>query len=279
METITSTQNPKVKLIQRLRGKRSRQQEKRFVIEYERDLQRALKQGYQIDFMLICPEIAGSDAAPFAPAEQRFLITLPLLKRLTYRENPTGVIAVMHTKTSNGLVDLEHREPQFVLVLDDLRVPGNIGALLRTANAAGIDAVILVDSALDLYNPNIIRSSTGACFSDDIYFLSSVDADQYFERRGFQLLAADAMGDTTAYDVALRQPAAVILGAEDRGLSEYWRGRCDQLVRVPMTGQLVDSLNVSVTGAIIMYEMSRQKQFSGSGAKDHLRHQIGPQHG
>ena len=120
-----------------------------------------------------------------------------------------------------------------MLVLDDLRVPGNIGALLRTADAAGLDAVILVDSALDLYNPNIIRSSTGACFCDDIYVLSSDDAAEYFARRGFQLLAADAGGDASVYDVALRRPSALILGTEDRGLSDYWRGRCHQLIRVP----------------------------------------------
>ena len=262
MAPITSLQNPKVKLIQRLRGKRYRQQENRFVIEYERDLQRALQQGYQIDFILVCPELAGIDAAPFAAGEQRFLITPALLKRLTYRENPTGIIAVMHGKASRALVDLERRAPQFVLVLDNLRVPGNIGALLRTADAAGLDAVILVDSALDLYNPNIIRSSTGACFCDDIYVLSSDDAAEYFARRGFQLLAADAGGDASVYDVALRRPSALILGAEDRGLSDYWRGRCHQLIRVPMTGQLIDSLNVSVTGAIIMYEMRRQQQVS-----------------
>ena len=262
MAPITSLQNPKVKLAQRLRGKRQRQQEKRFVIEYGRDVKRALQQNYQMDFALICPEIAGSDAAPMASAAQTFHITPQLLKRLTYRENPTGIIAVMHGKASQGLPELEHHDPQSALVLDDLRVPGNIGALLRTADAAGIDAVILVDCALDLYNPNIIRSSTGACFGDHIYYLSSREAADYLERRGFQALAADAMGDATVFDVEMRQPAALILGAEDRGLSDFWRGRCDQLISVPMTGQLIDSLNVSVTGAIIMYEMRRQLQFS-----------------
>lgn len=262
MAPIASPQNPKVKLVQRLRAKRYRQQEKRFVIEYRRDVQRALQQDYQIDFMLICPEIAGNDAAAFESAQRSFRVTPQLLKRLSYRENPTGIIAVMHAKASRGLVELERRDPQSALVLDDLRVPGNIGALLRTADAADIDAVILVDCALDLYNPNIIRSSTGACFGEHIFFLGSRDAAEYFERRGFQLLAADANGDATVYDIELRRPAAVILGAEDRGLSDFWRRRCDQLISVPMTGQLTDSLNVSVTGAIIMYDMRRRLQFS-----------------
>lgn len=225
-------------------------------------MQRALQQDFQIDYMLICPEIAGIEAASYESAERSFHITPQLLKRLTYRENPTGIIAVMHDKAPKGLADLERSDPNSALVLDDLRVPGNIGALLRTADAAGIDAVILVDCALDLYNPNIIRSSTGACFGDYIYYLRSREAAEYLERRGFQLLAADAEGDATVYDIDLRQPAAVILGAEDRGLSRFWRGRCDQLISVPMTGQLIDSLNVSVAGAIIMYEMRRQLQFS-----------------
>ena len=262
MEPITSPQNARFKQVNRLRGKRYREQESRFLIEYERDLQRAIQQGYQIDFLLLCPDLAASDLAVFDSAEQRYQITPELLNRLTYRKNPTGFIAVLHSKLPKKLDDLERANPSCIIVLDDLRVPGNIGALLRTADAAGIDAVILVDSALDLYNPNIIRSSTGACFGDNIYSLGSEDTAKYLERRDFQLLAADTESETSLYDADLRRRTAIILGAEDRGLSEFWRERCDQLVSIPMTGQLIDSLNVSVTGAIFMYEMRRQRQFA-----------------
>lgn len=261
MELITSPQNAKFKLVNRLRGKRSREQESRFVIEYERDLQRALQQGYQIDFLLLCPELAEKDPAEFESVKQKSHITPKLIKRLTYRENPTGIIAVLHSKRPKGLVDLQRAEPGCIIVLVDLRVPGNIGALMRTADAAGIDAVILVDCALDLYNPNIIRSSTGACFGENIYRLSAEATSEYLKRRDFQVFAADANSKTSIYDEDLRPKTALVLGAEDRGLSEFWREHCDRLVSIPMTGQLIDSLNVSVTGAIFMYEMRRQSQF------------------
>ncbi len=254
---ITSAQNSKIKLVNRLRSKRGRQSEARFVIDYERDLRRALQQGYDIDFILYCPDLPP---APDYRGIEAHQVTPSLLKRVSYRDNPDGIIAIMRSKPAKELAQLEVAEIQHAIVLVDLQVPGNIGALLRTADAADIDAIILVDTALDLYNPNVIRSSTGACFLDNIYQLSSEEALAFLTKEGFQILAADVAGGRMLYDVNFRPKSAIALGSEDQGLSPDWINRADQCVRIPMEGVISDSLNVSVTGALFMYELYRQKQ-------------------
>ena len=252
---ITSAQNSKIKLVTRLRGKRGRQREAHFVIDYERDLRRALRQGYEIEFALVCPALAP---APAIDAEVQ-AVTPALFRRVSYRDNPDGVVAVMRAKPAKRLDELKAAEILDAIALVGLSVPGNIGALLRSADAAGIDAVILVDSALDLYNPNIIRSSTGACFGDNIYQLSGDAALAFLTSGSFQLVAADSAGGRTLYEVDYRGNTALALGSEDRGLPQKWIDRADQVARIPMVGALSDSLNVSVSGALFMYEMRRQK--------------------
>ena len=254
--TITSEQNSKIKLVKRLRGKRGRATTRRFLIDYERDLQRALRCGYAIDFLLHCPEIA---AAPALDPVETYQVSPQLMKRVSYRENPAGMVAVLHSQPAKGLDELVQAAPNHVTVLVNLSVPGNVGALLRTADAAAIDAVILVDSALDLYNPNIIRSSTGACFRDNVYQLGSDEALRYLRQRGFRIVAAAVDGACSLFELDLRGKIALVLGAEDRGLPEAWRSRAAQLARIPMAGGLADSLNVSVSGAILMYERYRQQ--------------------
>lgn len=254
---ITSAQNSKIRLIKRLRGKRGREIEDRFVIDYRRDLDRALSCGYRVDFLLHCPAFNDQSGDYDAPKHQ---VTPQIMKQVSYRENPDGLVAIMHSKPRRGLAALASSEASQVIALVDLRVPGNIGALLRTADAAGLDAVILVDTALDLYNPNIIRSSTGACFLDNIFQLTSQQAIGHLQARGFQIIAADASGGATLFDLGFRRRTAIALGAEDRGLGSDWIGNADQLVRIPMAGRLSDSLNVSVSGAIFIYELYRRRQ-------------------
>ena len=252
---ITSAHNSKVKLVKRLRSKRGRQQEGRFVIDYERDLRRALQQGYDIDFVLSPAENPAASA--YAACEWHCL-TAALFKRVSYRENPDGIIAVMRGKPAKGALDLRAAAISQAIVLVALTVPGNIGAIMRTADAAGLDAVILVDMALDLYNPNIIRSSTGACFLDNIYQLSEKETLSFLKQEGFQIVAADSAGERALYDINFGPQAAIILGSEDRGLSPAWINSADQVVRIPMTGVVCDSLNVSVSGAVFVYELYRQ---------------------
>ena len=225
MDSITSLQNSKVKLVHRLRNKRGREQERRFVVEYQRDFQRALIQGYELDFLLFCPELLESQALDINSAENAIKVTPQILKRLSYRENPSGFLAVLKAKPAKVLRDLELASLDSAIILVDPRKPGNIGALLRTGDAAVIGATVLVDCALDLYNPNIIRNSAGACFLDNIYQLSSADAIDYFKDRSFLLIAADDRGETNIFDLDLRQKTAIVLGTEDAGLSAIVAGQ------------------------------------------------------
>ena len=260
MERITSLGNSKVKLVHRLRNKRGRQNESRFVAEYQRDIQRALRGGCELDFLMVCPALLDAGAPDFGSAQDYIEVTPQILKRLSYRENPGGLLAVMKAKPAKVLRDLRRSIVDSAILLVDPRVPGNIGALLRTGDAAGIDAMVLVDCALDLYNPNIIRNSAGACFRDNIYQLSSAEAIACFRDQGFQLIAADGRGESNLYDLDLRQKTAIVLGREDAGLDPRWLDICDRRARIPMAGLLSDSLNLSVSGAIFMYEILRQRQ-------------------
>jgi len=260
LERITSLRNSKVKLVHRLRNKRGRQSESRFVVEHRRDFQRALMGGYELDFLMVCPALLESQTLDFGSTDDAIEVTPQILKHLTYRENPSGVLAVMKAKPAEVLRDLEMSIVDSAILLVDPRKPGNIGALLRTGDAAGIDAMVLVDCALDLYNPNIIRNSAGACFRDKIYQLSSAEAISYFRDRGFQLIAADGRGESNLFDLDLRHKTAIALGTEDAGLGARWLDICDRRVRIPITGVLTDSLNLSVSGAIFMYEIMRQRQ-------------------
>lgn len=255
---ITSAQNSKLKLVNRLRSKRGREAEARFVIDYERDLRRALDCGYQAEFVLRCPELGGEIGDMDC---ETHTITPQLLRRFSYRDNPDGLLAVMRSQLPKGRLCMEGAKIGSALVLVDLRVPGNIGALLRSADASGCDAVLLVDCALDLYNPNIIRSSTGACFLDNIYQLSAGEALNFLGSAELEIVAADVGGGSLyAADFAAR--TAIVLGAEDRGLGEEWLSSAERRIRIPMAGRAVDSLNVSVSGAILMFELQRQRHHS-----------------
>lgn len=257
METITSPQNPRIKQIHKLRDKRGRERAQRFVIDETRDLARALRQGYQIDYALYCPELAVGDELALLAGQVVFEVPQTLMIKASYRQNPAPLLAVMKARP---LHDISSLTDELVLALVDLRKPGNIGALLRTADAAGFRAVVLVDTALDRYNPNIIRSSTGACFLDNIYSATTAQAIEYFRTNHYAIIAAAVDGDRSLFDADFRQKSVVVLGTEDQGLDDIWLQKADQCVQIPMAGHLSDSLNVSVSGAVFMYEALRQHE-------------------
>lgn len=257
--SLTSAQNSKIKLVNRLRSKRGRLQNARFVIDYERDLQRALACGYRVDFVLHGPEIAGLSMPADVESHQ---VTPQLMAKISYRENPSGIIAVLESRPAQGLAEIRRAAINHVIVLDGLRVPGNIGALLRTADAADIDATILVDGALDLYNPNIIRSSTGACFRHNIFQLGRDETLAFLKGNRFRIVCADVDAETSIFQLDFGAKSAIVLGAEDCGLNRLWLDQADRRARIPMAGDISDSLNVSVSGAVMMYELFRQRHTS-----------------
>lgn len=263
-EAITSFQNPRVKQIKRLRDKKSRIEERRFLIDDVRDLTRALAQGYTIDYALACPALLKPDEEAIFnqlhPSRQ-FNIPNDVMEKISYRDNPAGMVTVMQSIPPKGATDLAHITSSQILVLVNLQKPGNIGALMRTADATGFTPVLLVDTALDMYNPNIIRSSTGACFLGNIYTLTSEEALTFLKTQGYRIISAVVDGDTSLYHVDFKHKCAVVLGTEDQGLPPLWMQSADVRTRIPMLGQLTDSFNVSVSGAIFMMEALRQTHF------------------
>ena len=256
LERITSLQNAKVKLANKLRTRRWRDREMRFVIDDLRDLQRAVALGYTIDFVFVESQFGDID---LPAAAQVYIVSSDVLAKVSYRDNPSSIVAVMHRKSDKTGDQLGEMTAAAVLGLVDLRKPGNIGALLRTADAAGFGAVFLIDTSLDIYNPNVIRSSTGACFLDNIFQVTSGEALRFFRANNYTVVAARPDGGKDLFAIQVTRPAAVILGTEDQGLSPFWLEHSDQTISIPMSGQVSDSLNVSVSGAIIMYEIYRQQ--------------------
>lgn len=258
-DRLTSLQNPRVRLARQLQDKKARRAEQRFVIDYSRDLERALAQGYRADYVLAAPALLNAEESALLHSVDApvFEVTPEILEKVGYRQHPTGLVAVMHHPAPRPLPAPSSDRPLLLLVA--LEKPGNIGALLRTADATGVEAVLLVDTALDLYNPNIIRASTGACFLPHIYELSTQDALSFCSKYGYNIVSAHLEGMHSLFDLDLRHRAAVVLGTEDAGLSAVWRDACHTLMKIPMMGTLTDSLNVSVAGAVILYEALRQR--------------------
>jgi len=257
---ITSLQNERVKLARRLLEKRYRQHLKRLVVNYSRDLAHAINHSYEIDYVFVCDAFLTSEdqrTLDQISNAQIFNVTENVMAKVNYRENPTGLLAVLHQPDPLRLEDISP-DVDRILVLTALNKPGNIGALLRTADGAGFKSVLLVDTALDLYNPNIIRSSTGACFLGNIAVTDGIGAIDFLRRRSYRLIAGHLKGRTNLFDTNLLGRIAVVMGTEETGLTDEWTDWCDVHLQIPMAGQLIDSLNVSVAGAIIMYETLRQ---------------------
>ncbi len=258
---ITSVQNPRLKLVRQLQDKKHRLQEKRFVVEYWRELERALANQYRVDFVLYVPALLSTyelDTLKQLDCDQ-FQVTADLLEKVGYRQNPTGIIAVLYIPDMIAPTLPRPDDNRPILALVALEKPGNIGALLRTADAAGVAAVFLVDTGLDRYNPNLIRASTGACFLPNVYELTTDAVLTFFQTHNYSIISAHLEGKTNLYDLDLVARSAIVLGSEDQGLTDQWARSCDTLMKIPMIGQIADSLNVSVSGAIILYESLRQR--------------------
>lgn len=260
-EIITSPKNPKIQLIQKLRDKKWRQREKQFVIDDVRDLMRAVQLGSSVSYILYSPSLLDEAETKLITTSTAPVFEIPTdtLKKISYRENPSGIIAVLNEPSAPKLVDLHSEHVPTILALVGLTKPGNIGALLRTADATGIQAVFLVDIDVDLYNPNIIRASTGACFRNNVYHTTTHEAQQWFLQHKYHVVALHLEGKTDLFDVDFSQKTALVLGTEDTGLSNQWVTGNTILTKIPMQSEIVDSLNVSVTGAICMFEALRQR--------------------
>ena len=257
---ITSSQNAKVKHVVALQQKSAlRRQEGLFVVEGRRELMHCLEAGYEIveAFLLDRP-----DNLDILDRLERQVITHKVspqvYEKMAYRGSTEGIIAVVREK-SLSLEDLQLGSAPLIMVLERVEKPGNLGAVLRSADAAKADAVIICDPLTDLYNPNLIRSSIGAIFSVPCVACSSDACIAFLKAHGIQILTAQLQDSSLYYDTDMLGGTAIVMGTESTGLTDVWRQAADAHIRIPMLGQL-DSLNVSVSAAILLFEAVRQRQ-------------------
>ena len=260
---ISSAQNPKIKHLLQLQQKSSlRRSEQLFVAEGARELSRLIKAGFEIDSIFFCPSILGKGSWASLPSEfpssaRCFEVSEEVYNKIAYREGTEGVIAEVKTRdlTLNALPE---KKDALYVVMESVEKPGNLGAVLRSADASGADAVIVCDPLTDIWNPNLIRNSTGAIFSVPCIACSSRECISFLKERGVRILTAQLQDSELYYDTDMRCATAIVLGTEATGLTEIWREAADAHIRIPMLGML-DSLNVSVSAAILLYEAVRQR--------------------
>jgi TrmH family RNA methyltransferase len=253
---ITSLQNPRIKHLVKLRDdKRQRRQDALMLVEGWDEIQLALSAGHQPQAILSAPELV-SRQMDVVTAES-ITVNRAVFEKISYRENPDGWLAVFpipHT----ALDDLKLSESPLIVLAESIEKPGNLGAIFRTADAAGVDALLVCDPRVDVWNPNVVRASRGAVFSVPVVECDNASALAWLKRRRIRVLAAMPSADMEYSQIDLRDPLAIAVGTEDEGLTDFWISNADMKVRIPMIGR-VNSLNVSVSTALIVYEAVRQR--------------------
>lgn len=256
---ITSTKNERIKALQRLSKSSERRKEDLFIIEGKRELEKAIAANYTFTELYYAPELIAEEEI-----NQLFFKDIPktavshhVFEAIAYRENRDGLIVLSKPKT-HRLEDLQLGTPPLVIVLEAVEKPGNLGAILRTADASGADAVIVCDPKTDVYNPNVIRASIGCVFSKQIACCTSQEALAYFQAKDIATLATTPYTESIYFQQNLTQPLAIVMGTEADGLSDYWLKQAKLQVKVPMLGE-ADSLNVSVCLSVVIYEAVRQR--------------------
>ena len=254
---ITSAQNQKIKDTAALHSKsRERRRQNKFTIEGLREINLAVANGYIIETLFVCEDFARVD---LPQAQQIIDVSQEVFAKLALRENSDGVFAVANTKTQI-LAQLRLSENPFIIVLESVEKPGNLGAILRTADAANADAVIVCDELCDIYNPNVIRSSIGCLFTQQIIACTSAQCCEFLKSRQIAIYAAELKAAEFYHHADMTKPCAIVMGTEADGLSDFWINNADARIKIPMRGA-IDSLNVSVSTAIITFEAMRQRGF------------------
>ena len=277
---ITSLKNPLVRRVATLRDKRrSRETLRQFLIEGDRELYHAVQGGVVIEQLFFCPELL-TDNQHFncqeqidsiiqsghnldkrnQPSQSLVEVSPQVYARIACREKVEGLVAVAR-QPEFSLADLKLPPQPLLLVVQGLEKPGNLGALLRTADAVGVDAVLVCDAQLDLYNPNVIRSSLGAIFTLPVLAVTLAEAVDWLENHNIQIILSSPSATMDHTDADYTLPVAVVLGSEKQGLPPQWLQQPVCQVKIPMQGKM-DSLNVSVSGAVILYEVLRQRKLA-----------------
>ena len=264
---ITSVQNARIKHVVALQQKSSlRREEGLFVVEGQREIEHCLEGGYEVVEVYKRSQESGVRSQESGVRrEVEYLVTPQVYEKMAYRGSTEGMIAVVKCKDHalSNLSPLTSHHSPLIIVLESVEKPGNLGAILRSADAANVDAVIVCDPLTDLYNPNLIRASIGAVFTVPTVVCTSQECITFLKERKINILTAQLQDSYEYYDNDMTGPTAIVMGTESTGLTQQWREAADAHIRIPMLGRL-DSLNVSVSAAILMFEAVRQRTISAS---------------
>jgi TrmH family RNA methyltransferase len=256
-EIITSAQNPQIKEILRLQKPRERKEEGVIMVEGYQEILMAIGAGFEIEKLFFCQDLAGKKRIEKIE-DNKIISVVPLVfKKIAYRENPDGFLAIAKSKILE-LEEIKLSKNPLVIVLESVEKPGNLGAILRSADAAGADAVIISDQRTDIYNPNVIRASLGTVFTNQVSVSSAKEIQKWLGKNKIKSFATTPEADKFYTEVNYKTGIAIVMGEEHKGLSAEWLEKADEKIKIPMVGK-IDSLNVSVSTAIILFEAVRQR--------------------
>lgn len=258
---ITSTQNPKVKSLLALEKPRERRREQLFIIEGKKEISMAIEAGYKIGNLFFCEEIVSVEDIPSALKDEKLLIPVSkeVFDKIAVREGTGGMIAVAQMRV-HALDHISLSKNPLILILEGVEKPGNLGAILRTADAANVDAVIICDPHTDFYNPNVIRSSLGCVFTKQVASATSEETIAWLRKNNIGIFCTYLKASQPYHEVNYTKPCAIVMGTEATGLTDVWVKNSDNNIIIPMLG-IIDSMNVSTATAVVVYEAKRQRGF------------------
>ncbi len=262
-QLITSHHNPKIKSLLALEKPRERKKQCLFVIEGKKEVGLAIEAGYKVGNIFFCDEIISPGEVMEMGTDDRLLIPVSrdVFEKIARRENSGGIMAVAEYKT-HRLDQVKLGKNPLILILEGVEKPGNLGAILRTADAAGLDAVIICDPQTDFYNPNVIRSSLGCVFTNQIASTSNEEALAWLIKNKIKIYCTYLRASKPYYEIDLTQSCAIVMGTEATGLSETWTTHSTSNIIIPMAGK-IDSMNVSTAASVVVFEAKRQRGFTG----------------
>ncbi len=257
---INSLQNEKIKnIVKLLKSNSQRLEQDMFTVEGYREISLALAAKVEIANLFYCPELAKKSLTTFNLGAEKIIELAPkVFKKLSLRENPDGFLALAKMRQAK-LDDIKLKINPLVIILEAVEKPGNLGAILRTADAAGADAVIINQAKTDIYNPNVIRASQGTVFTVPVVVASPGQTLKFSKQNKIKVFATAPRAKKEYFEADFRNGSAILLGAEDKGLSQEWLALADEKIKIKMRGK-IDSLNVSVSAAIILFEALRQRK-------------------
>jgi RNA methyltransferase, TrmH family len=262
-EKISSKQNQGIKNLVQLQKSAERMKQKLFLVEGIKEIEKVILAGYTIEAVYFCPEILSTvEVFQLLPETYKgpvFEVTSEVFGKIAYREHSGGILLVARTKL-HGFDELNLTGNPLILVMDGIEKPGNIGAMFRTADAAGISAIIISNPGTDLYNPNVIRASLGCIFTVPTVVSDASDAVDWLKKKGISIFTSHLHASKPYYQPDYTHASAIVVGAEDKGVSDIWTQEADSGIVIPMKG-VADSMNVSTAAAVLIFEACRQRDY------------------